>query len=220
MNAPTRATRTRWPSVRSRSTSRNRSGRCVSTSTTDRHAGRTRSDLQPRDARARAAPGHHEGRPRDHLGSEPHDPVRLVRRHVAFPGRAPHRRGLVGPARPLVGHPGSRPLPDVDVAGDPVPRGDVRGLALGVAQRRAHLHRRMLRTGRRRRGDPGDRLPPRSALGRRTRRRGRLRPRRRRRHRCGRPRRHRARRRTHHRHRREKAGGHSGTGRSAEGSTR
>ena len=61
--------------------------------------------------------------------------------------RRAHARGrrLVGPARPLVGHPRPRPLPAVDVARRPAARRHARRVALGAGQRRPHLHRRLLR---------------------------------------------------------------------------
>ncbi len=55
-------------------------------------------------------------------------------RHRHPPGRAPRDRRLVGPARPLVGHPQPRPLPVLDVAGDPAARRHARRLVLGAAR--------------------------------------------------------------------------------------
>ena len=81
------------------------------------------------------------------------------RRHLHPRGADAPGRRLVGPARPLVGHPRPRPLPVLDVAGGAAARRDDRRVAVGAGQRRADLHRRLLRAGRRRRPDPDRRRP-------------------------------------------------------------
>ena len=145
-----------------------------------RGPGRPRPHVHRPHAGLRAAPRHDACRPRADLGSEPHAAVGHLQRHLHPRGARPPGGRLVGPARPLVGHPRPRPLPVLDVAGDPAPRRDARGVALGAHQRGAHLHRRLLRPGRRQPADPGGRLPARPRVGRRRRRGGELRPRRRR----------------------------------------
>ena len=78
-------------------------------------------------------------------------------------------RRLVGPARPLVGHPRPRPLPAVVVVPGPAARRVPRRVALGVRQRRARVHRRLLGADRRQRSGAARRLPPRARVGRRRR---------------------------------------------------
>ena len=121
-------------------------------------------DVHGADGGARPAPGDDEARVGDHLGPEPHDPVGELQRDVHAQRRDAHGRQLVGPARPLVGHPRPRAMSAVDVAGDPAPGRDARGVALGVRERRARVHGRLLRAGGRQRADPGGGLPARAPL--------------------------------------------------------
>ena len=93
-------------------------------------------------------------------------------------------RRLVGPARPLVGHPRPRPLPAVAVVPDPAPRRLPRRLALGVRQRRPRVHRRLLGADRRQRPGAAGRLRARRRVDRRRRQARRLRRARRRRRRA------------------------------------
>ena len=88
-----------------------------------------------------------------------------LHRHVHRRRHHPRGRRLDRPARPLVGHPRPRPLPAVDVVPDPARRRLPRRVALGAAERRPRLHRRLLGRRRRQRPDPGGRLPPRRRAG-------------------------------------------------------
>ena len=83
-------------------------------------------------AAVRVAPRVDEGRPRAGVGPEPHAAERRLQRHLHGGRRHPRGPRLVGPARPLVGHPRPRPLPAVDVVPDPAARRLLRRVALGV----------------------------------------------------------------------------------------
>ena len=112
-----------------------------------RSRGAGRRSTSPSHARTgpTGSAGNDEGRPRDHLGPEPHASVRHVRRHL-YASKAGHRRSPTGGVSATT--PGASATTPAARCGCgstvQLPDGILGGLALGATERCPHLHRWLL----------------------------------------------------------------------------